>query len=223
MSTTEANWTTKTINVEFDSTFTDHYSSTRAVYINSWTSAAGKASLVTSTGKAQILKGATNYQIVVLKADAQPLVIGDEGNWDTVVEKNSADKAAPTTKITAYYAANRIIAGNDDESVVTTAYTVKFVVNNDVGDGYGVYVAGDFNSWKISSEWRLDYNTITSKWEGSFELLAGAIQYKFVRAKYDDASKENKWEKDLPTTSKNHEHTVAANVTLDAVTVDFQD
>ena len=128
MSATSAAWTTKYVNVTFDTTFTTEFGSSRKVYVNSWinesSSGAGDGDAKLDKvvdGKALILKEADGYQLVVLKAGADDLVLGATGNWNTVVDKYTADiNTVPTASMKAYWSANRIVMGLDGEEPETS-------------------------------------------------------------------------------------------------------
>ena len=129
---TTATWTTKTVTVEYDTSFTTEFGTTRTVYLNSWrlessTGAGDGAAKLDKVvgGKALLLADADAYEIVVLKAGETELITGDSGNWDTVVDKESVkNSTVPTASIKVYYSASLVNPVNDGGEIATHSHTV---------------------------------------------------------------------------------------------------
>lgn len=53
-----------------------------------------------------------------------------------------------------------------------------------------LYVAGDFNSWMINNESKLNYNSETDLWTNRFLIKQGTYRYKYFRKNTDSANSE---------------------------------
>ncbi|MBO4682683.1 MAG: hypothetical protein J5618_02370 [Bacilli bacterium] len=164
MTATAASWTTKYLTVEYDATFTTKFGSERTVYINSWINessegagdGASKLDKVTG-GKALLLKNADAFEFVVLKAGKTELVLGEQGNWDEVVDAESVKLSTlPTTSVKLYYSAPNVVPVNDGGEMETHEHTVT--VNEAPAANHKVFVHG----WKGSTN-----NTVEASVSGA--------------------------------------------------------
>ena len=62
--------------------------------------------------------------------------------------------------------------------------STDFEITTDVGEGKGVFIAGSWNAWAVSTEQRLSWNE-GNIWKITLELPEGQYEYKFIIASYD--------------------------------------
>ena len=108
----------------------------------------------------------------------------------------------------------KIYASYEDDATVK----VKFTADYDVGYNNGLYIAGTVNSWSAQ---RMSYNTTTGLWEIEIDVAPGPIQYKFIKANYNNINVDQVWEKDRSTSSKNREYTVTVAETIETNDIQF--
>lgn len=75
---------------------------------------------------------------------------------------------------------DEIIFNQEEE---TTAIA-EFSITQEVQNGKGIFVSGDFNNWGVSTDYRLGWHE-GNVWSNSFELELGQHEYKFVIADYE--------------------------------------
>ena len=97
------------------------------------------------------------------------------------------------------------------EDTPTPTVKIKFTADYNAGYGNAIYIAGTMNSWSAQ---RMSYNNDDNVWEIEIDVAPGAIEYKFIKADYNDINKNQKWENDRATTSKNREYTVTTAETV---------
>ena len=158
MSATTAVWSTKVVDISYDTSFTTQFGSNRTVYLNSWrlessTGAGDGAAKLDKVvgGKALLISDADAFELVVLKAGETELITGDDGNWDEVVDAESVKGTTiPTSSIKAYYSANAVVLVNDGGELVTHEHTVT--VNEAPAATHKVFAYG----WKGSANFKAE-------------------------------------------------------------------
>lgn len=167
MSATAASWTTKLVEVSFDTSFTTQFGAERVTYLNSWrlesTEGAGDgASKLDKVvdGKALLLSDADAFELVVLKAGETELILGEEGNWDEVVDAESVQSTTvPNASLKAYYSANKVVLVNDGGELVTHEHTVT--VNEAPAANHKVFAHGWNATANFTAECTVSGTSIT--------------------------------------------------------------
>jgi len=167
MSATAASWTTKRVEVSFDTSFTTQFGTERVAYLNSWRlesaegagDGASKLDKVVN-GKALLLSDADAFELVVLKADKTELILGEQGNWDEVVDAESVQSTTvPNASLKAYYSANKVVLVNDGGELVTHEHTVT--VNEAPAANHKVFAHGWNASASFTAEATVNGTSIT--------------------------------------------------------------
>ena len=55
-------------------------------------------------------------------------------------------------------------------------------VGSNLNDGQEIYLAGDFNSWKLNREYRMTFDEQTGRWNQTVTMKEGTYRYKYVLA-----------------------------------------